>query len=200
VVRRLLLIRGMGTPQPFHRNSQDEDRVLITAVDGFQGHVRAHFNPKEIQFEKTVGWQSHKTTGSNEPYFEYTAGEPRTMSMELLFDSFELKGVTIENELQILARMSLAMNPVGKPEERRPPLLEITNGPIPQFRCVLESLAVKVTMFDRTMRPVRATVNVKFKELRRGDDGKLRPNNAGGAVSARGGLNWTKADDPRRGG
>jgi hypothetical protein len=70
-------------------------------------------------------------------------------------------------------------------------LLRVTNGPIPNFQYVLESLVVKVTMFDRSGRPVRATASVTFKELRLKGGDLERPNRArGGRSGARPGQNW----------
>jgi hypothetical protein len=185
----------MPTPQRFSRNIEDKGRLLITAVDGFGGHVRAHFNPKEVQFDKKVNWNEKKAAGHNEPYFEYTSGTPRSMTMELLFDRFEVKDETVEPELQTLQQMTMALDPKSKKEsERRPPLLKVTNGPIPNFQCVLESLMIKVTMFDRQGRPVRATATVTFKELRLKGVKVERPNSAPGGGD-RVGQNWQKPSD-----
>jgi hypothetical protein len=186
----------MPTPTRFRRNSPDDKRLLIAAVDGFRGELRAHFNPREVQLEKTVNWQEGKPGGSNSPTYEYTAGNARSLSMELLFDRFEVAGDTVEPELETLTRMSIALDPQSKVDEkRRPPHLTITNGPFGQalFRCVLESGVIKITMFDKEMRPVRATANVKFKELPVQDTS--RPNYAGGRTGKRDGLNWTAPTD-----
>jgi len=185
----------MPTPQHFRRNIPDDQRLLITAVDGFGGHVRAHFNPREVSFDKKVNWNEQKAAGHNEPYFEYTSGTPRSMTMELLFDRFEVEGQTVEPELQTLQLMAIALDPQSKKEsDRRPPLLKITNGPIKDFQCVLESLAVKVTMFNRQGQAVRATANVTFKELRIKGAQMERPNNASGD-GMRAGQNWQAPTD-----
>jgi len=181
----------------FSRNSPDNKRLLITAVDGFKGDVRAHYNPKEVTIEKTVTWNEHKANGKNEPYYEYTSGGPRSMTMELFFDVAEVTDNTIEAELEVLQRMTMAVNPTGKDEERRPPLLKVTNGPIKEFSCVIESLNIKVTMFNRNMEPVRATATIKLKELGGGEKGTLKPNGASGSIqhATRPGTNWQAANE-----
>lgn len=188
----------MPSPRAFARNTGDNERLLITAIDGFKGEVRAHYNPKEISLEKTVTWAEQKSKGRNQPYYEYTAGAPRTMTMELFFDVAEIKGATIGPELEVLQRMTLPLDPESKNDaDRRPPLLELRRGPIENFRCVMESLIVKVTMFDRAMQPVRATATVKFKEVGdAGEKGRIKPNNAKGGASraVRDGSNWQAAD------
>lgn len=185
-----------ASSRAFRRNSADNERLTIVALDPLNdknriGAVRAHYNPKEVQIDKTVTWNEHKATGQNEPDYQYTAGNPRTMSMELFFDAAELEDGHIEGELEALQLMTLAINPKGSETERRPPLLEINNGPIANFRCVLETLTIKVTMFDKRMHPTRATAQIKLKELRR-DGNKLKPNGAraGGAFMENPGTNW----------
>jgi hypothetical protein len=176
----------MPKAENFSRNLPDENRLLIAAVDGFGGHVRAHFNPKEIQLDKKVNWVEQKAKAHNEPYYEFTAGGPRTLTMELLFDRFEIKDGTVDPELQTLQRMAIALDPKGKTEDqRRPPILLISNGPVGDFQCVLESLVIKVTMFDRRGRAVRATANVTFKELRVKGAKIERPNAAWSASRAK---------------
>ena len=52
-------------------------------------------------------------------------------------------------------------------DERRPALVLIKWGTRPEFEGVLESVAVKYTMFSSEGFPVRATCTVKFKEASR---------------------------------
>jgi len=151
----------------FARNSADQERLALVDLERPKRHVRAQFNPTDVQIEKSPGWNEQKTTGANAPDLEFTGGAARTMSLELLFDCFELNDGTLAQDLATLTELSLAPDPGGKvAADRRPPLLAVVNGPIPGFRCVLDSLSIKVTMFNRAMQPVRATVSVKLKEIR----------------------------------
>jgi hypothetical protein len=70
----------------------------------------------------------------------------------------------------------------GPENDRRPPILLVQNGPWDGvFKCVLESLSIKVTMFNNDNQPVRATVNVKFKEASKFEV-KDQPAAAGGGA------------------
>ena len=152
----------MPASKPFARNSNDQARLAIVVLDGPEYHVRAHYNPHQVQYQHDVGWDEW-------PLGEltYDATKARTMTLELFFDCFELPGETLAEDLAMLERMTLAPEPAGRdPQLRRPPIVEIINGPVPGFRCVIESVAVKVTMFDKLMRPVRANVTVKLKEVK----------------------------------
>jgi hypothetical protein len=157
------------TPVPgvFARNLAEKERIAIVALDGLECHVRAHYNPAEVQLEKTVAWTTGDAPGEESPYMEYKKPSPRTLSMELFFDCSEQRGRSVQPELDALATMAVPQDPSDLDHNwrRRPPLLEIVNGPIPAFRCVISSISVKLTRFDRQMQPTRATVSIKVTEV-----------------------------------
>ena len=150
----------------FKRNVERGNRITIVNLEG-SGEVVAHYNPKEIQVDKVVPWQKHKDSKADEPVLEFTGGEGRTLTMELLFDSFE-DGRDIEGDLLELTRFAKMKQQDGPEDQRRPPLLSVKKAPVGDpFKCVIESLSIKVTMFNQNTRPVRATVNIKLKEASR---------------------------------
>jgi hypothetical protein len=148
----------------FSRNNTT--KLLIVNLEG-GGEVKAHYNPKEIQIDKSVPWQKHKDSKADEPYLEFTGAEGRSLSMELLFDGFE-DNVTVDGPLAELTKMAKIKQQNGPEDLRRPPLLAVRNGPFAgDFKCVLESLSIKITMFNNENQPVRASANVKLKEASR---------------------------------
>jgi hypothetical protein len=133
--------------------------------------VIAHFNPKEVGVERTVPWQQQKKKGPAD--LEFTGGQPRTMSFELLFDGFE-SNLSVQTEIAKLHQLSDMV-----PALKRPPKVKViwgtpatsagrgdesASGGIPSFQAVIESVSVKYTMFKPDGTVVRATANVKFKE------------------------------------
>ena len=126
--------------------------------------VEAQFNPKEISIDKSVPWQLQKQKGPGD--LQYTGGEPKTMSLELMFDTFE-SGGDVQAAIDRLDRLSDVDAGL-----KRPPKVKVVcgvggaAGMIPNFESVIESVAVKYTMFDGDGRPVRATVGLRFKEAR----------------------------------
>jgi hypothetical protein len=135
--------------------------------------VTAQFNPKEVSLDKSIPWQKQKKKGPAD--LEYTGGEPKTMGFELLFDGFE-EGKSVEDKIKDLHSLTDATVKVDQKDEKkkRPPKVAIVwgtkgsedsvGGGIRKFTGVIESVAVKYTMFLPSGEAVRATVNIKVKE------------------------------------
>jgi len=142
--------------------------------------VRAQYNPKELQVDQSVPWKkpdSANKTGENSSgggggdgiAVEFTGAEGRTMSIELLFDGFEPDGdsTDVAGQVAKLERMAAVRDPKSKDEKmRRPHHCVIAWGDrgLPKFKCVIESLSTKYTMFSESGVPLRATCTVKLKE------------------------------------
>ena len=126
--------------------------------------VEAHFNPKEVQIDRTVPWQAHPSKDDSLG-LEYTGGSARSMSIELLFDGVE-DCRSVRAELDAL--QSLTENFGKGKAEKRPPLVTVVWGnsveALPQFPAVVESLSVKCQMFSSDGKVLRATATVKLKE------------------------------------
>lgn len=131
-------------------------------------HVDAQYNPKELQVDKTVPWQKKSQANKTQEtgiQLEYTGAEGRSMTLELLFDGFET-GTSVAGNIETLNTMASVLEP-GSPDEtkRRPHMCVVTWGTtVPTFKCVIESLSVKYTMFSDQGVPLRATCTVKLKE------------------------------------
>ena len=165
-------------------------RLTIGSLDDSKLTVVAQYNPKEIELTRTVPWQKHNSDNTPEARrkkpapgsdVEYTGGEGRTISLELLFDSFETKK-SVSKQLLDLDEMATprdASSPKG--ELKRPHQCVVVWGTYAELneqtrerpeseramrplRCVIESLAVKYTMFSAEGVPLRAVANVKLRE------------------------------------
>ena len=155
-------------------------KVSIGSVEeGFSDlRVEAQFNPKELEVSRSVPWSkvnaanksNSKTTEEQGIHLEFTGAEGRSVSLELLFDGFEPKNearyVDVEKKVKVLETLASVRKPGSKKdEERRPHRCVVTWGKsLENFRCVIESLSVKYTMFDDQGTPLRATCIVKLKE------------------------------------
>jgi hypothetical protein len=156
-------------PVPYPRPS----RLVLGSLDDHHLHVEAQYNPKEIDLGITVGWEDHKGIQGRIPRdttdivdLEYTGLPPRTMSLELLFDGYE-ENKSIEPIIRKLQQLSSPRDEQSTEKKMRRPHLCVVawcNKEFPTFRCVIESIAVKYTMFGKDGRALRATCAVKLKE------------------------------------
>jgi len=142
--------------------------VSIASCDtGIQ--VEAQYNPKELQIDKTVPWQKKSQankSGGTGIQLEFTGAEGRSMTLELLFDGYETN-TPIGDKVETLNTMASVLEPDSADEtKRRPHLCVVTWGTVipNKFRCVIESLSTKYTMFSDQGAPLRATCTVKLKE------------------------------------
>ena len=130
--------------------------------------VKAQFNPKELQIDKNVPWTKvNQANQSNEKgiHLEFTGADGRSLSLELLFDDYE-GGGRVPQMVANLEKLSSVWKPESKDENERRPhrCIAIWGTTLQGFRCVIESLSTKYTMFSSEGAPLRATCTVKLKE------------------------------------
>jgi hypothetical protein len=155
-------------------------KLSIGSVDQNDLQVTAQYNPKELQVDKSIPWSKvNQANQSNNPkqagssaqkgiHLEFTGAEGRSMSVELLFDGYESNTPDdVAGNISKLEQMASVIDPDSADEnKRRPHLCVVTWGQrgLPSFRCVIESLSTKYTMFSSDGAPLRATCTVKLKE------------------------------------
>jgi len=136
--------------------------LRITAVEGqHQGEVlEAKLNPSEIDLDRAVTWRQQSGKGPAD--LEFERAEPAEMTFKLLFDGTETS-VSVQPQLDRLR----AFNSVDG-VLHRPPKVRVSwgsgAGAMPTFDGVVESVAVRYTMFAESGVPLRATADVKLRE------------------------------------
>jgi contractile injection system tube protein len=155
-------------------------KLTIGSLDDPKLEVSAQYNPKEIELQRSIGWKSHNThnvphhrrheqeTAALESDLEYTGGEGRSLSIEMLFDGFETQ-TSVEPQMEVLDEMATSRDPQttnATHDQRRPHQCVVVWGAkgMRPLLCVIESLSVKYTMFDSDGRPLRGVATVKVKE------------------------------------
>jgi hypothetical protein len=160
-----------------------QERLMIGRVDGGLG-IEAQYNPADLQRDKPATWTTNGGVGTKghttgRLSLEYTGSEPRTMTLALLFDTFE-HNTSIEPMVEALESLATPTDPKSNDEMlRAPPLCVVAWGDqgLKPFRCVVESVSTKYTMFNSLGVPLRATCTVKVKEAhieRRDERGRFR--------------------------
>lgn len=150
------------------------EKLTIGSLDDVHLHVVAQYNPRELQIDKQIPWTPPDHLPSAEGgrdsahgVVEITAAATRSTSIELLFDGYE-DHRSVQPQIDKLERLSSPREP-GSPDEtlRRPHHCVVAwgvTGTRP-FRCVIETLTTRVTMFAPDGAPLRATCTVKLKEV-----------------------------------
>jgi hypothetical protein len=151
-------------------------KLTIGSLDDSSLHVVAHYNPAQIEQARTVPWGPHNSDNRPDARratptardLEFTGGEGRTYSLELMFDGFE-RGVSVRAHVDKLDQMATVRDASSTDEElRRPHQCVIvwgdrTDGFAP-VRCVIESLNVRYTVFSEEGVPLRAVATIRVKE------------------------------------
>ncbi len=115
------------------------------------------FNPEEYSLDIGNTFAEVAIPGLKTPPIQYVRGNIRSLTMELFFDTYELKADVRSQTRQITSLMDKDAN------THAPPILLFSWGSL-NFQCVLESAGQKFTMFLEDGTPVRATLSVSFKE------------------------------------
>jgi nucleoid-associated protein YgaU len=132
------------------------DKATITNLQtGDQ--IPVMFNPEEYSLDLGNTFAEIGIPGLKAPPIQYVRGNARTLKMELFFDSTDHGGdvrVATKRLTDLLEQ---------DPRTQAPPILLFTWGGF-GFKCVLESVGQRFTMFLDDGTPVRATLSVSFKE------------------------------------
>jgi hypothetical protein len=151
------------------------DKLKITPLPPSKlKEITVMFNPNSYSVEKSVSWDSAGGGGEtqrkfNAPALTFGGGGSRTLSLELFYDVTESddKNKDVRKETGKLVALTRIMADRKNP---RPPVCKISwgrkikNSDFP-FTGVITSLTQRFTLFSRTGEPLRATVNVSFKEF-----------------------------------
>jgi Contractile injection system tube protein/LysM domain len=119
------------------------------------------FNPEEYSLNRDNNFASQAIPGLSSPLLQFAHGNLRTLDMELLFDTYEVK-VDAQRDVRIQTQRLIKFMEIDS-SLHAPPILLVAWASL-QFRCVLTKASQKYILFLSDGRPVRARVNVSFTE------------------------------------
>jgi hypothetical protein len=149
-------------------------KASIINLDTGGPPITCMFNPKEYAFAKQNSWSQGQTGGTNVPQFEFGGGQPATLTLQFLFDTYtQGKDVRKEHTDAIWALM-LVDDSLKDPKsgKARPPKVRFQWGNTWSFDAVITSITQRFTLFLPEGTPVRATLDVAFQQIK---DEKLFP-------------------------
>ena len=121
--------------------------------------VKVLFNPTEYSIEKSNQFQNTILPGLQVPVTSFIGGNAQTLTMDLFFDSYENRKDVREYTGKLTALLDIDR------DIHAPCVCKFIWGKL-EFKAVLERLTQRFTMFLDTGIPVRATLNVTFKEYK----------------------------------
>ncbi len=119
------------------------------------------FNPKDFSVTKANSWEAKAAPGQSAAKPTFGGGQPRELSLQLLFDAtlltppMSVKDVSIK----LFDAMKASKNEGGAKNKSRPPALTFRWGAF-AFQGVAKSLTVQFQLFRENGEPIRADVKL----------------------------------------
>ena len=145
-------------------------KLRIKNQDNDSNSFDVLFNPTELALEEGSAWKEQPKP-RHKAELQYSGWQLKSISLELFFDTYETK-----TDVRIItgefAKLLIPTINDGK-NGKRPSKVKLVWGPadpnatsgITNVEWVLEKLSQKFTLFTGDGMPVRATLNVTFKEF-----------------------------------
>ena len=131
--------------------------------------IVAAFNPSHLKFSRNASWKSQGAAQRDVPELQFTGAEPRTLSIDLVFDTFDTdeepgskqKVTDLTDEVFKLTTVET------HGEKHRPPVCRLRWGSAGVFfQGVLQRLEQDIVLFMENGTPVRAKLACTFMEWR----------------------------------
>lgn len=136
--------------------------------------IQALYNPERYSLNKAVQIQEIPIPGLDSPVLQFVRGQNEKITVELFFDTTSFGMVSdvkdVRKETQKIYEL-LKINP----ETHAPPRCKLSWGDAGQLfssgsalfsRCVVESVSEEFNLFSPTGVPLRAKLNVTFREYK----------------------------------
>lgn len=147
------------------------NKFVIGTLHGELVEIEAQYNPKELARTSAATWTVHPNTsarhskiGENHRWMEYGTTEPRGLTVELTFDGYE-ESRSIAPIVEKLENLTIPIDMRSKRASERRPQICVAVWGTQKLRCVVKSVATKLTMFDKAGEPLRASCTVVLQEV-----------------------------------
>jgi hypothetical protein len=152
--------------------------------------IKCLFNPKEYTFAKQNTWTKKNNSGSNVPPLEFGSGQPATLKLQLLFDTYADKKDVRKEYTDAIWNLMMVDSSLKDPKSQkaRPPKVKFQWGSSWSFEAVITNISQTFTLFLPNGTPVRATLDVTFQQLK---DEKLFPRQNPSSGGTGGERAWT---------
>lgn len=140
--------------------------------------VKVLFNPSEYSFSRQLNWSGLNVKGQNVTTIDFGGGEATTLTMQLFFDTYEER-TDVRDVTDKIWKMSMidADTKQKKTGKGRPPLVRFVWGNLWSFKAVISSISQRFTLFLPNGMPVRAVLDVTFRQV---EEASLKQNPTSG--------------------
>jgi nucleoid-associated protein YgaU len=175
--------------------NQDKDSTLMILIELPGGKLQfderntdhclvAMFNPNRLTISRSAQWKSQDAAKRDNPELQFTSAEPSTLSVELLFDTFdtpEQKKRSVRDHTDKLLHLTTIEQHGDK---HRPPVCQLKWGRVGVFfQGVLQQMEQQITLFMKDGTPVRSTVKCTFKQWETNQKDSVKQNKKSADVS-----------------
>jgi len=151
-------------------------------IEGDGDKVECWFNPKEYTIQKQNQWKVEPVVGSALPTAQFGGGQPRKLTLDLLFDStdsdLDLRAVT--DRLFKMMEIDKALASSSGKNSGRPPMITFTWGGTVTFKAVADSLSVQYMLFRPDGTPIRAQAKLSLIQVEKASDKSSKGGGKGG--------------------
>lgn len=136
-------------------------------IEGEGQKIVCWFNPKEYTVSKTNNWTVKAKVGAPLPDVQFTGGNARELTLELLFDTSDTGNKDVTAVCNRLFKMMEADKKFasGGKNTGRPPKVTFGWGRVLSFKAVPKSLNVQFTLFRSDGTPIRAQAKITFVQV-----------------------------------
>lgn len=123
------------------------------------------FNPEELSLSKMIDWNHIPISGKETGHNEFSGGQPGQFTLSLLFDTTDT-GLDVRAQYALLVNLAQPKSLLPFVTRGQPPRCIFIWGDIISFEAVISNLTQRFIMFLGSGVPVRAKVEVTFKEAK----------------------------------
>ena len=134
-------------------------------IEGDGDPLKCWFNPKEYTIAKANQWKVDPVVGTALPTAQFGGGQPRKLSLQLMFDSTDSDSLDVSDVTAKLFKMMEAQASLGSGKGKnsgRPPMVTFVWGSTVTFKAVADNLSVQYTLFRADGTPVRAQAQLSL--------------------------------------
>ena len=158
------------------------EKLTITSDDlGAGFRIEALFNPERYTLNKGVQIAEIPIPGLDSPVLQFVRGQNEKITMELFFDTTQFGMVDNVKDVRDETRKIYALVKIN-PETHAPPRCNLlwknelfSFGYKPVSKCVVESVNEEFSLFSPSGVPLRAKLNVTFREYKTIEDQIIDP-------------------------